>query len=91
MNGMPFLHTKSSKINFLPTENYTARSTDDIIKGIYAVTNIYKARGFNIDVYHGDNELNINTLRQHIRPESLNICAQGRQIPIIKISIKTIK
>ena len=52
---------------------------------------MYTARGFNISVYHGDNYFDINHLREHIRPASLNICAQGSHIPIIKRSIQTIK
>ena len=34
---------------------------------------MYKSIGFNIDVYHINNSFNINSLRDHIRPASLNI------------------
>ena len=52
---------------------------------------MYTGRGFNICIYHRDNEFDINTLREHIRPEILSIRAQGCHTPIIKRFIKTIK
>ena len=51
---------------------------------------MYKSRGFNINVYHGDNEFNINYLGENTRPSNLNIYAQGINIPTIKKSIQTI-
>ena len=50
---------------------------------------MYKARGFNIDIFHEDNKFNLNALIEHIRPAGLNICAKGENIPIIKSSIQT--
>ena len=88
-NGMPFLHTKSSNINFLEGENFISGSADKIIQELHTVTNMYKVRGFNINICHGDNKFNINALRDHIRSASLNIFAQGRHITIIKRYIKT--
>ena len=88
---MPFLHKNSSNINFLAAENCTSNGAENIIKEIHTVTNIYKASGLNMDVYHEDNEFNINPFREHIRPEILNICAKGRHIPSIDKSIQTIK
>ena len=52
---------------------------------------MYKSRGFNVNVYHRENEFNINDLREHIRPESLNIYAQVQHIPIIEKFIQTTK
>ena len=52
---------------------------------------IYKSRGFNIDILYGDNEFNLNYLRDHIRPTRLNICAKGQYNLIIEGSIKTIR
>ena len=50
---------------------------------------MYKTRGFNIDVLHGDKKFNLNALRDHIRPAGLNICENGQKSPIIERSIKT--
>ena len=52
---------------------------------------MYKARGFNINIYHRDIKFSINSLRQHIRQESLIICEKRKQITIIEISIQTTK
>ena len=52
---------------------------------------MYKAIGFNIDVYNRDNKFNLNSFRDHIRPESFNIFEKGQHIPIIKRSIQTIE
>ena len=58
---------------------------------MHTVTNMYKERGFNIDIYHGDNEFNINDLKECIRPASLNIYAKEQHITIIEIKIQAIK
>ena len=88
MNGMTFPHKKSSRINFLTVDNCTSKSAYNAIKELNTVNNMYNVRGFNIDVLHRDNKFNLNALREHIRPESLNICAKGRHTPIIDRPIK---
>ena len=55
MNGMPFLHKNSSNINFLAAENFTSNGAENIIKEIHTVTNMYKLREFNKNLYHRDN------------------------------------
>ena len=52
MSGMPFLHKKPSNITFLTEENCISKSAYNITKELNTVTNIYKARGFNIDLLH---------------------------------------
>ena len=44
-----------------------------------------------MDVSRGDNEFNLNALRENIRLESSKICAKGRHITIIDRSIQFIK
>ena len=63
MNGMPFLHTKSSYITLITVENFTSKIADNIIKELNTVNIMYKARGFNIDVFRGDKKFNLNALR----------------------------
>ena len=77
MNGMPFLHTKSSKITFLAAETFISKSAYKIVNELNIVNNMYMAGGFNVDFFHGDNEFNLNAVREHIRPASLNIFAKG--------------
>ena len=63
INGMPFLHTKSSKITLLAVETLSSRSADKIILELHTYSNMHTLRGFNINIYHRDNEFNINALR----------------------------
>ena len=69
---------------------FISNSAYKIIKEIHIFTHMYKARVFNIDVYRGDNEFNINVLSEHISSASLNIYAKVRHIPIVERSIQTI-
>ena len=89
MNVMNLLHTKSSKKTFIASNNCISKSADKIIKELQTVTNMYKERGFNTSLYHGENELNINYLRNNTMPASLNICVNGKHIKINEIFIKT--
>ena len=52
---------------------------------------MYTARGFNINVHHWSNKFNINSLWEHIRLASFDVCTRGRHIPSIKLYIKTTK
>ena len=74
---MPFLYTKSSTITFLTSENCISKSAENIIKELHTVTNMCKEIGFNLDIYNRSNKFNINSLRENIRPSSLNICTKG--------------
>ena len=73
MNGIPFIHKKSPNITFLTSESCISKISDKITKELHTVTNMYKSRGININVYHGDKKFNKNDLRDHIRLVSLNI------------------
>ena len=57
MNGMHFSHTKSYNITFLTSEDCISKSREENIKELNTVTNMYKARGFNIYLFHGDKDL----------------------------------
>ena len=63
INGKPFLHTKSSKINFLTAHICSSRSQGQIIRVIEEVQQIYETRGFKIVAIHGDNEFDIKTFK----------------------------
>ena len=63
------------------------QSADNIIKQLNTVNKMYKERGFNIDVIHGDNKLNLNYFREHIRTENLSIYAKRQHIHIFERSI----
>jgi hypothetical protein len=91
VNGIPFLHTKSGKVNFITTQAVTSRSTAKIIEGLDEVCNIYNSRGFNIDVFHGDNEFNIKALKAHLEPATMHTCAKDEHIHVIERSTRTVK
>ena len=67
MNGMRYLH-KIHTISPYAQQKSSSRSVDKTIQELHTVTNMYKSRGFNINVYHGENEFNVNALKEHIRP-----------------------
>ncbi len=68
VNKMPFLHTKSSSINFLTVQGGPNRTKGTIKSGIESVINTYNARGFTIADVHGDNEFNLPLLQQFLQP-----------------------
>ena len=91
VNKMPFLHTKSDKLNYLTVIQTKSRSKTEIINELQKITNMYKRRGFLITKYHGDNEFNMDDLKEKLRPGILNICANEEHVHVIERSIRTIK
>jgi hypothetical protein len=91
INGHPFLHTKSSKVNFLTADICTSRSKAQIINTLEIVRQTYEARGFNITAIHGDNEFNIEALRTSILPATLHIYGKDEHVGKIERSIRTVK
>jgi hypothetical protein len=91
VNKLPFLHTKSSKINFLSIQSGKTRSTASIKAGLDTVIDIYNARGFDITDIHGDNEFNIASLKQHLLPTATHIYGANEHVGVIERSIRTVK
>jgi hypothetical protein len=91
VNKLPFLHTKSSKINFLTVQSGPNRTKGTIQSGIEAVLTTYKARGFNITYVHGDNEFNLPNLHQFLQPAALHIYGRNEHVGVVKRSIQTLK
>jgi hypothetical protein len=91
VNGYVFLHTKSSKINFLTTEICTSRSQHQIIQVLDRVKQTYEARGFEISAVHGDNEFDIKSVRTFLLPAILHIYGKDEHVGIVERSIRTIK
>ena len=73
INDYPFLHTKSSKLNFLTAQLCTSRAKGQIIKGLEKVRETYEARGFKIVAVHGDNEFDIENLKPFLLPAIVHI------------------
>ena len=91
VNKMPFLHTKSGKLDYLTVAPTKSRSKETIINEAQRVTKMYERRGFSIEKYHGNNEFDMNDLRETIRPGILLICANEEHVHKIERSIRTIK
>lgn len=91
VNRMAFLHTKSEKINFLTVQRCLNRSKHTISGGIRSEIKLCHDRGFNVVNVHGDNEFDINDLRQVLAPTELVIYAKEQRVPIVKRSIQTIE
>jgi hypothetical protein len=91
VNKIPFLHTKTSKVNFLTVQSGPNRSKGSIKAGIATVLDIYHVRGFQITNFHGDNEFDLQLLRDFIRPASLHIYGRNEHVGVVEWSIRTIK
>ena len=67
----------------------TSKGKHTIIAVLDDVKKIYRSRGFRILFFHGDNEFNINLLKQKMLPSNMKICAKDEHIHIIERSIRT--
>ena len=91
VNNMPMLHTKTSKIDFLTVQTGKNRTTQSILKGLKSVINVYTKRGFNITDIHGDNEFDIEELKDRLHPANLHIYGKVEHVGTIERSIRTVK
>ena len=91
VNGRPFFHTKSRKINFLSIMPLERRTMTEIIKGLTTIKDKYENRGFTITEYHGDNEFDTKAMEDFVGDKVLNICAAREHNPFIERSIRTTK
>ena len=91
VNCLPFLHTKSSKIDFLTVQTGETRHTKSIVKGIKRVINTYENRGFKITDLHADNKFDIDVLKKEIAPITTHIYGRLEHVGTIERSIRTVK
>ena len=91
VNRMPFLHTKSDKLNFLTVERMKNRTKAAIIGSITDAINIYKLRGFQVSFMHGDGEFDVADLKTAILPTEAVIYGKNEHVPVVERSIRTIK
>jgi hypothetical protein len=91
VNGYAFLHSKSSKINFLTSQICSSRSQGQIIKVLESIKQTYEARGFDIVGVHGDNEFDIKSVKNYLLPAMLHIYGKDEHVGIIERSVRTIK
>ena len=66
VNRIPFLHTKSEKLNFLTVERMKTRTKEAIIDSLKEVMKLYSHRGFKVTNIHGDGEFEIEELKSQL-------------------------
>ena len=91
VNRLPFLHTKSEHINFLTVQSGKTRNTASILQGLKTIVNIYQKRGFNIKGIYGDNEFDLATVINELRPILFHIFAADEHCAVAERSVRTIK
>ena len=91
VNGLPFMHTKSKKINFLSILPVPSRSMAQIIKGIETIKLVYKRRGFSVTDYRADNEFNKEKIHAAVLPATMHNPAADAHVDFIERSGRTIK
>ena len=50
-----------------------------------------RSRNFQITVVHGDNEFNVDSIKDACVPSKFHICSKNEHIPVIERSIRTVK
>ena len=91
VNQISFFLSKTGKLNFLSGTNLKSRSGREITNTIEQDLNKHEQRGFDITDIHGDNEFNIQSLRNFLQPINLHIYAKEENVGFIENAIKTIK
>ena len=89
VNRQPFLHTKSRKIKFLTADRCTSTSMNEALKLINKTVQKYEDRGFEIDLFHGDNAF--SPLMEQFGESRMHIVSKGEHVPNIERSIRTLK
>ena len=94
VQGVQFIITISHHLKFRIVEalqyvHKKGTKKQDMLNGLNKVINLYKSRGLEVKIIHGDNEF--ECLREELRPIALNIAAADEHVSMIERSIRTIK
>ena len=89
VQGIPFLHTISRKIQFRSVADVTSRAKGTMLTGINAMKRIYETRGFTVTNLHADNEF--GCIRNDILPCNLNTTAANEHVGEVERSVRTVK
>ena len=84
VNGRPFFHTKSRKINFLSILPLERRTMCKVIKSLTVIRDKYENRGFKITEYHANNEFDTKAMEDFVGAKYLGICAERGHNPYIE-------
>jgi len=97
VNGLAFLHTKAKNqgvhrhLNYITINHLKNKKSQTIIMFLKKVLRLLRARDFKVTVIHGDNEFNVESIKDACVPSSFHICAKNEHIPVIERSIRTVK
>ena len=91
VNQMAFLLTINNKIRCRTATYTTSNSTNNFSNILTSVINKYAKRGFEIHTCHGDNEFNIESLKENLEPTKLEIYASEEHVGLAENCIKNIK
>ena len=89
VNGNPFFHTISRKIQFRTVVPITTRTKASLATEAKAILNLYTTRGFTIPDIHADSEF--ACIRKKILPSHLNVTNPDDHVPEVERSICTVK
>ena len=91
VNGIKFLLTKSTVIKYLHGQLLRNGSKRTLIDALLKSFHIYESRGFEIHTLTGDNEYEIDELRDAILPTALHTVGAGEHVGGIEREVRTIK
>ena len=91
VNGIPFLHTISSKLKYRHTIPCSSRKKQNIINELRKIIKTYNDRGFTIENIHGDNEFNVKDIIESVKPCTTIIYPPNEHVKEIERSIRTMK
>ena len=91
VNGIPFLVSKTGKIDFLGVVPCSSRSASTIIHGLKAINKQHTSRGFTIDITWGDNEFGKEKVKNDMLPVDIKTVPAGAHVGKIEHAIRRIK
>ena len=91
INKMNFFIARSGSVNYINIVHLPNKYKTTIINCLKNIIKIYTSRKFVISDIYGDNEFDMDDLRQGILPERLHICTTNEHVPMIERPIRTVK
>ena len=84
VNGLHFFYTKSRNVNYQTIDRLKARTKRNIINACIKTNRIYDARGLEITDWYGDNEFDMEDLKDELSPAHKTTCAANEHIGSIE-------
>ena len=93
VSKIPFFVTVSQNIKFFTGQRLPDRKKGTLVTALLKVANLYRRRGFSIQVCNMDNEFECltDTMQKRKGGVPLNICAKEEHVPAIERGIQTMK